>query len=124
MGCLLDVRPSLRAVIHYGWGRSQVSVAGGTEPKWSPDGRTLYYSQGDKLLAVPLEPGEAFVPGKSRTLLGGITPPITDSGQTYAVAPSGGRFLMLRPVREVAGPPEARLILNWFDELRALKIKK
>ena len=58
---------------------------------------------------------------KPRTLLGGLTPPITDSGQTYAVAPSGDRFLMLRPVREAAGPPEARLILNWVDELRALR---
>jgi serine/threonine-protein kinase len=101
-----------------GGGRSQVSVAGGAEPKWSPDGRTLYYAQGDNLMAVPLEPGNAFVPGKPRMLFGALSPPITDSGQTYAVAPSGNRFLMLRPVREAAGPPEVRLILNWFNELR------
>jgi hypothetical protein len=99
-----------------------VSNAGGFEPKWAPDGHTLYYVEADKLLAVPLETGAAFVPGKARELFGGLTPPVTDSGQTYAV--SGDRFLMLRPVREGGGPPEVRMILNWFDELRAIKTGK
>ena len=113
-----DSRSSLRGFAS-GGNRSRVSNAGGYEPRWAPDGRTLYYVQADKLLAVPLEPGAAFVPGKARELFGGLTPAVTDSGQTYAVAPTGDKFLMLRPVRE-GGPPEVRMILNWFDELRAI----
>ncbi len=107
-----------------GGGRSQVSNAGGVEPRWAPDGLALYYTQADSLMMVPIEPGPAFSPGKPRALFGGQTPPNTDSGQTYAVAPRGARFLMLRPAREGAGPPEVRMVLNWFNELRALKIGK
>ncbi|MCZ6600631.1 MAG: protein kinase [Acidobacteria bacterium] len=35
-----------------GGGRWQVSTSGGTEPDWSPDGKTLYYRQGDLLYSV------------------------------------------------------------------------
>jgi hypothetical protein len=107
-----------------GVGRSQVSNAGGTEPKWAPDGRALHYTQADTLMRVPIEPGVTFSPGKALPLFGGMTPAVTDSGQTYAVAPKGERFLVLRPARENAGPPEVRLVLNWFDELRAVMIGK
>ncbi len=107
-----------------GGGRSQVSNAGGAEPRWAPDGHALFYAQADTLMRVPIEPGAAFSPGKPEALFGGMTPPVTDSGQTYAVAPKGERFLVLRPARENAGPPEVRLVLNWFDELRALTIGK
>ena len=44
-----------------GGGRVQISTIGGVEPRWSPDGRTLYYLHNDELLAVPIEPGETFV---------------------------------------------------------------
>jgi serine/threonine-protein kinase len=107
-----------------GGGRSQVSNAGGAEPRWAPDGRALYYAQADSLVRVPIEAGATFSPGKAQTLFGGLMPPVTDSGQTYAVSPKGERFLVLRPARENAGPPEVRLVLNWFDELRAIMIGK
>jgi len=107
-----------------GGGRSQVSNAGGAEPRWAPDGHALFYVQADTLFRVPIEPGAAFSPGKPEALFSGMTPPVTDSGQTYGVAPKGERFLVLRPARENAGPPEVRLVLNWFDELRALTVGK
>jgi Tol biopolymer transport system component len=107
-----------------GGGRSQVSNAGGTEPKWAPDSRALHYTQADTLMRVSIEPGVTFSPGKAQPLFGGMTPAVTDSGQTYAVAPKGERLLVLRPARENAGPPEVRLVLNWFDELRARMIGK
>jgi Tol biopolymer transport system component len=104
-------------------GRAQVSNAGGLEPRWALDGRALYYTQATTMMMVPNEPGPAFSPGKPRELFRGLMPPNTDSGQTYAVG-AGDRFLMLRPAREDAGPPEVRLILNWLSELRALKAGK
>jgi dipeptidyl aminopeptidase/acylaminoacyl peptidase len=107
-----------------GGGRLQVSNAGGAEPRWAADGRALYYVQADSLMRVPVEPGPTFSPGKPQALFGGLLPPVTDSGQTYAVAPKGERFLVLRPARENAGPPEVRVVLNWFDELRAVMIGK
>ena len=104
-----------------GGNRSRVSNAGGAEPRWAVDGRTLYYVQAGTLMSVPVESGVAFSPGRPRALFDGLLPPVTDSGQTFDVAPRGDRFLMLQPVRDGAGTPEVRLILNWFDELRALR---
>jgi serine/threonine-protein kinase len=107
-----------------GGGRAKVSNAGGLEPRWALDGRALYYTQATSLMMmVPIEPGPAFAPGKPHELFSGLLPPNTDSGQTYAVG-SGDRFLMLRAAREASGPPELRLILNWLNELRTLKIGK
>jgi eukaryotic-like serine/threonine-protein kinase len=97
--------------------RSQISTAGGVEPRWALDGRALFYTQASSMMMVPIDPGPAFSPGKARVLFAGVASPSTDSGQTYAVPPTGDRFLMLRPSRENAGPPEIRLILNWFSEL-------
>jgi serine/threonine-protein kinase len=102
-----------------GGSRVKVSTVGGNEPRWARDGHTLFYTQADSLMAVALEPGAGFSPGKPVRLAGGVTPTITDSGYTYSLSPKEDRLLMLRFVRDNIGPPEARLVLNWFDELRA-----
>ena len=107
-----------------GGNRMKISTAGGLEPRWAASGKALFYTQANSLMMVPVEPGAAFVPGKPRVLFSGLTPPATDSGQTYSVDPKGERFLMLRPAREDAGTPEVRVILNWFSTLQALKIGK
>ena len=98
-------------------GRAQVSTNGGIEPHWSPDGRSLYYLHNDELLAVPLEPGPAFAPGRPKTLFSGITYISIDSAETYHVAPVGDRFIMMRPTDTHATAQEVRTILNWFTEL-------
>ena len=107
-----------------GGNRMKISTAGGLEPRWAANGKALFYTQANSLMMVPIEPGAAFLPGKPRMLFGGLTPPATDSGQTYSVDPKGERFLMLRPAREDAGPPEVRVILNWFSTLQGLRIGK
>ena len=103
-----------------GGSRVQVSTAGGNEPHWAPDGNALYYAQADGLMMVPIERGSALSPGKPRMLFSGVTKPATDSGQTYHIAGTGDRFLMLRPANDGAPAPEVRLILNWFTELRRI----
>ena len=98
-------------------GRAQVSTSGGAEPHWSPDGRSLYYLHNDELLAVPLEPGAAFVPGRPKTLFGGVVYVSIDSAETYHVAPAGDRFIMMRPTDTHAAAQEVRTVLNWFADL-------
>jgi hypothetical protein len=34
----------------------QVSIDGGRSPRWSPDGRELFYFSGERLIAVPIAP--------------------------------------------------------------------
>jgi len=47
-----------------GQGKSQVSTAGGIEPKWSRDGKELFYLAGSTLSSVDLKTsGAAFEAG-------------------------------------------------------------
>ncbi len=107
-----------------GGNRSQVSTSGGTEPRWAPDGRTLYYRQNSQLMMVPVESGAAFVPGKTTMLFGGIAAIFVDSGQTYGVAPAGDRFVMMRPSEGLGSIAEVRILLNWFTDLRAATLAR
>jgi hypothetical protein len=97
---------------------AQVSTTGGMEPRWAPDGRTLYYLQDDKLIAVPIEPGPAFSFGRPETLMTGLPQWPIDSGQTYHIAPGGNRFLMMQGAAARAGSNELRVVFNWFSDLR------
>jgi serine/threonine-protein kinase len=106
-----------------GGSRTQVSTAGGFEPRWSSDSRALFFSQATTQMMVDVEPGDAFHPGKPRELFVGTMPPTSDSGQTYVVAPTRDGFLMLRPARDHAGPQEIRVIQNWFSELTKQTVK-
>jgi hypothetical protein len=97
---------------------AQVSAAGGMEPRWAPDGRTLYYLADDKLFAVPIEPGPTFSFGRPQPLINGLPQWPIDSGQTYHIAPDGNRFLMMQWAAVRAGSNELRVIFNWFSDLR------
>ncbi|HXT70466.1 MAG TPA: protein kinase [Vicinamibacterales bacterium] len=104
-----------------GGGRTQVSSAGGQEPRWSPDGRALYYvDTAGTLMEVPLEPGKVFSPGKPQPILNNMAFSSTDSGQTYSVS-KDGRFLMLRASREGGLQPEIRVIQNVFSQLKSIR---
>ena len=94
-----------------GGDRIAVSNGGGNTARWSADSRELFFRSGEQLMAVSV----------------GERPPLTISRpvrlfelrfQTdYAVA-RDGRFLVgLRDPQ--ARPAQVRVVLNWFDELRA-----
>ena len=93
-------------------GKSQVSIEGGTQPRWNRNGREMFFRSGDKMMAVDVETGAAFRAGSPKILFMKASP-------DYDVAPDGKRFIMLKPVAAPEGAPsELHVILNWFDELR------
>ena len=96
--------------------RSTVSTDGGTEPLWSPDGLTLYYRQGDRVIAVAVETSAEFRAGKPRQLF--EEPFAADIFPNYDISPAGDRFVMIRT--DSSAPREIRVVLNWFEELRRL----
>ncbi|MGH9254983.1 MAG: protein kinase domain-containing protein [Vicinamibacterales bacterium] len=101
-------------------GKWQISTESGTEPKWNPNGRELFYRSGDRMMAVDITTQSGFSPGKPRLLFDGqyfaSVFPLT--GVAYDVSPDGQRFLMVKETGQTTAPVQIRLVLNWFEELR------
>jgi len=100
-------------------GRWPISTGGGEEPRWSPDGKELYYRVDNQLMVVPIETSSSFHAGTPTNLFNEVYDLRSNSGQTYTVDPRGGRFLMIRPPKEDSSA-HIRVVVNWFEELRRL----
>ena len=93
----------------------RISSGLGVQPRWRPDGREIYYRDGENLVAVAFDgSGDEPVIGKPTALFKDEY----DLGQgvtiaAYDVMPDG-RFIMLS--RDAKGEG-LRLILNWTEEL-------
>ena len=97
-----------------GSNRTVVSKDGGTHPRWSPDGRELFYVSGDALVAVEFRPGGSF--GSPRRLFDCSSFLLNDYRfQTYQPLADGKRFLMIRR-DEGAVPRQLNVILNWSGD--------
>jgi Tol biopolymer transport system component len=98
--------PASRGILH-------VSTNGGTAPRWSWDGKTIYFIAPDgKLMAVPVSlSGSTLSPGKPRPL---FSTQIADQPFKFQYDVSrDGRFLVNnRFIAESANSP-ITLILNW-----------
>ena len=107
----------------------RISTNGGSDPLWSPDGRELFYRNGDEVVAVPVETKPTFKHGKPEILFRGVyassyinigVPEYTP----WDIHPNDGRFLMLKtyaPSTEASTtetPTKITIVLNWFEELR------
>jgi eukaryotic-like serine/threonine-protein kinase len=96
------------------FGKWQISTAGGNKPKWSHDGKELYYIAPDqKLMAVSVKSGTTFEPGLAVPLFDVNSP----SFFPYDLAPDG-RFLVNTPQESGAvdvTPPI--VVLNWQSAL-------
>jgi serine/threonine-protein kinase len=99
-------------------GRWLVSTAGGTSPRWSPDGRDLFYYDGEGIARVPVAAsGSALTPGRP-TRLFGVKPFGGRLGPDFEVSPDGQRFLFLIPTAtEAPHPTSLVLVQNWAQAL-------
>jgi serine/threonine-protein kinase len=108
-------------------GRWQVSISGGDSPLWSPDGREIFFRNGETVMAVPVKTDPTFSPGTPKVLFRGTYVSsvlwFDDWDQsTWDISPDGKRFLMMKETGLAAsGRVRARkinVVLNWFEELR------
>jgi eukaryotic-like serine/threonine-protein kinase len=105
-------------------GRWQVSTNGGTEPRWSRDGRELFYRSGTAFMVAAVETTPTFAAGNPEILFedryfgsgGGV--PL--GGRAYDVSPDGKRFVMIKPVETAAAAPRIVIVENWIEELERL----
>ncbi len=101
----------------------QVSIDGGWEPIWSPDGGEIYYrpQTGNRVMAVSflLEARSPRI-GKPRLLFEGRYAEGFWYGRKYDIAPDGKRFLMIQESEPPPPPTQYNIVLNWFEELKRL----
>jgi Tol biopolymer transport system component len=90
--------------------RLQVSIEGGTEPLWSPDGRTLYYRGPTRIMSAQV--GGAPLRVVARDSLFADDFSTAQSSRAWDIFPDGRSFLFTRgPVR--AQISEITVVLNW-----------
>jgi serine/threonine-protein kinase len=99
-------------------GKWLISTAGGYHPLWAPDREDLelFYHDGNKMMVVPIETEPSFSPGTPKTLFelknASVVPP-------FDISPDGQHFVMIQKGEQSAAPTQLRVVLNWFEELKA-----
>jgi Tol biopolymer transport system component len=98
-------------------GKWQISSAGGVEPKWAPDGRTLYFrSPEQKVMAVDISPTGDPAPGAPRALFQLHIDTARPARDRYLPLPDGKRFLAVATLGRESMTPIVT-VLNWTAEL-------
>ncbi len=94
--------------------RTQISVEGGTEPRWAPGSRELIYRRGAAFVSVSVRGTSTLETGSRRILFQGRDQ--TNLNHTaYDIHPNGQRFVMFKSASELS---ELVIVLNWLKELK------
>jgi serine/threonine-protein kinase len=99
----------------------RVSRNGGFEPRWSGDGREIFFLQGNTMMAVTVETADDFSFAPPVELFSGNFFTIPGLAmRTYDVAPDG-RFLMIQTTGSTGDNAQLGSIVvvqNWVEELK------
>jgi Tol biopolymer transport system component len=95
--------------------KTQISTEGGNGPRWSRDGRELFFASGERLASVALEPGDSLRASPPRVLFGGRF--VWDRPDNFDVAPDGQSFVMVQASAGDGVTEIVRVTLNWSREL-------
>jgi len=107
-----------------GEGKWPVSKAGGTDPRWNPNGRELFYRQGNKLVAVSVTNANGL-PSFGRPEVLFDNPAFVQGivGTNYDVDADGQRFLAVTQYNTESSR-SIQVTTGWFSELNALSPTK
>ncbi|HEV2299235.1 MAG TPA: protein kinase [Candidatus Acidoferrales bacterium] len=97
----------------HGTGKWEISIAGGTRPRWRQDGRELFYLSADnKIMSAEIaEQGSGLLIGKVQALF--QANPITTSGAVYVVTGDGKKFLVASTTTQQSSSEPLTLVVNW-----------
>jgi Tol biopolymer transport system component len=99
--------------------RVPVSTGGGTQPRWRPDGRELFYLAPDgKMMSVSIRGNDTLETDAPRLLFNTPLDPRA-LRQTYAVSPDGQRFLLQVP--SASSSSTLTVVLNWPGAFASLE---
>ena len=97
-------------------GKWPVSNDGGSQQRWSHDGKELFYVEGETLISVSISLQPSFSMGRRRKLFSTPELALTTGPQRYDVSPDGKRFVTLEIVEPASN--EIRIVENWYEEFR------
>jgi len=103
--------------------RYQISIGGGNQPVWAPDGNELFYRKGNKMMVVTIETNPVFKRGTPRKLFEGYWGFKNNDAfrAQYDIHPDGDRFLMIKQEEEKR-INHVNVVLNWSEELKRLNV--
>ena len=98
-------------------GKVQISTEGGIHSVWARDGKTIFFLNGERLMAVGLQGGEQLRAGIPRVV---VEKEFLSRTLSFDVAPDA-RFVVIKvePEPELG---EIRIVQNWFSELKRLAL--
>jgi Tol biopolymer transport system component len=106
--------------------RRQISIGGGTEPRWTKGGRELVFRNDDTVFAAAVNPvtGESAHPVAlfSAAYVGGVWDDLGGGAHEYDVTPDGARFLFAKPQTGDA-TADVVIVANWLSELTKKFVK-
>ena len=103
--------------------QTPVSVGGGREPTWGPNGEIFYRRSSDyAMMAVEVSTEPTLTVGQPRMLFPGSGAPSGSPRARYAVTSDGQRFLMSARWLSAADGgategPQVNIVLSWTEEL-------
>jgi Tol biopolymer transport system component len=97
--------------------RYQISRTGGSEePRWSKDGKKIYYRSGLRIMVVDVQLSPEIVISKPRVFYEGLF--VNVGGRSYDISPDGSRALVIAEPVDTAR--SIRLITNWLDKVEQM----
>jgi serine/threonine-protein kinase len=121
------VQPFDAAAGATGGPRSIVSTTGGTQPRWSTDGRELFYlSPRNEMMHVRVGAGPTWSATQPERLFDAGGYFLGGEGNPYLMydVAKDGRFLMVKPVggggTDADASENVTVVLNWIEELNRL----
>jgi Tol biopolymer transport system component/predicted Ser/Thr protein kinase len=98
--------------------RQQISVGGGTQPRWRGDGKELFYVAPDrKVMAVDVRGDERLEAGTPHALFATRILPLVEARNHYDVAPDGQRFVVNSRRLEDATQP-ITVLTGWAPQAK------
>ncbi len=104
-----------------GGSKVTVSNSGGSQLRWSRDGKELFYVQGEKLMVVAVSTEGVFSAGLPAELFEHPGLRSSLNYPNYDVSLDGQRFILPEPVAyDATEAPQAtiRVVLNWYAEFK------
>lgn len=89
---------------------------GGGRPRWSPDGKLIYYWKSKELMVMDIDT-TAGRPTSTPRVAVDLESKLLVNGD-FSTLP-GGKLLMIHRGPDEVRPTHVEVILNWFEELKA-----